>query len=74
MTPPPRRRTVKKSNELSITITIDTEVWPGWTMEFSRLMKVLIENGYEDQVRQLAAQFVAEAKRRKLPIVKELGL
>ena len=63
----------KTKNSLKILIQIDTNE-EGWEQEFSRLIKILLTGGYEDQVKGLAQQMLAEAKRRKLPIVKEMGL
>jgi hypothetical protein len=41
---------------------------------FGRFCKALIDGGFEDVVRAMGKKLIQEAKRRKLPIVKELGL
>jgi hypothetical protein len=60
-------------SKLKFTVEIDTSA-DGWRDEFRTFMKMLIDNGYGDQVSGLAQQMVDEARRRNLPIVKELGL
>ena len=39
---------------------------------FGRFCKALIDGGFEDVVRGIAKELLAEAKRRNLPIAKEL--
>jgi hypothetical protein len=64
---------MKKSKKGKLTLTIQFDPKDG-SDSFGRFCKALMDGGFEDVVREMGKRLVAEAKRRKLPVVKELGL
>ena len=59
-----------KKNKLTLTMQFDMA---DGSDSFGKFCKALIDGGFEDAVRLMGKELLKEAKRRKLPIVKELA-
>lgn len=62
-----------KKGQLKVTFTIDWNA-PGGEEQFANLIQMMINGGYREEVKKLAQELVAEAKKRNLPCVQEMGL